>query len=221
MENRKCPICGGEMKLEVATRSWVCPFCDSHFDAEIKDEDINRTLDGSMFDFLWDTGELERDRVKESLDSFRYCINQLSTSKKVIDYIRTSLISDSDVATEDINSYRIDKIRPKISGELDGGESIIVYGDQAIFVRGKEFYVITDKRSIFVNGKRIETIKHSDVNAMRLNPNGGYPRWEVNNRSFCYLSGIGTKYKLQGAVAAAICLLRFEQGDRGERIKLM
>ncbi len=88
------------------------------------------------------------------LDSMRYCLNSLKTAERVSQYIRTALLTDEDVASEGINQNRIDKIMPKIAGLIEPGERIIVYGDNGIFSKGKEFFVITDKRSIFVNGKK-------------------------------------------------------------------
>lgn len=63
------------------------------------------------------------------------------------------LLTDEDVASEGINQKRIDKIMPKITELIEPGEHIIVYGDDGVFSRGKEFFVITDKRIIFVNEK--------------------------------------------------------------------
>lgn len=63
------------------------------------------------------------------------------------------LLTDEDVASEGINQKRIDKIMPKITELIEPGEHIIVYGDDGVFFRGKEFFVITDKRIIFVNEK--------------------------------------------------------------------
>ncbi|MBO7396274.1 MAG: hypothetical protein J6U16_09210, partial [Ruminococcus sp.] len=88
-----------------------------------------------------------------------------------------------------------------------------------LFARGKCFFVVTEKRSIFVEGKRRNTVLHSDVSALRLDPNGGYPRWKVNNQDAQYIPSVGTKYRLQGAVAALICLLAGEY--HSEKIKLM
>ncbi len=62
-------------------------------------------------------------------------------------------------------------------------------------------------------------ILHSEVSVLRLNPNGGYPRWRLNNRDEFIISGIGNKYRLQGAIAALICLYSFDA--RRDKIKMM
>ena len=108
---------------------------------------------------------------------------------------------------------------PKIASLFEPNEHIIVYGDDGIFSCGKEFFVITDKRSIFVNGKKINAVQHNEVSVIRMNPNGGYPRWLLNNRGEFAITGVGTKYRLQGAIAALICLYSLE--SRKEKIILM
>ena len=220
MENRKCPSCGGEMELSVSRKCMVCPFCDTHIDVEIKDDGNGALLDTKMFDILWDIKALKKhENVVTCLDSFRYCLNSLKTSDSVVKYIRTALINDEDVASEGINQNRIDKIMPKIADLMDSDEHIIVYGDDGLILRGKCFFVVTDRRSIFVEGKRRNTVLHSDVSALRLDPNGGYPRWKVNNQDAQYIPGVGTKYRLQGAVAALICLYAGEHSSY--KIKLL
>ena len=220
MENRKCPSCGGEMELSVSNKSLVCPFCDTHIDAEIRDDGSGALLDTRMFDILWDIKALKKyENVVTCLDSFCYCLNSLKTVDSVTKYIRTALINDEDVASEGINQHRLDKIMPKISDLLDMDERIIVYGDDGLFARGKCFFVVTDRRSIFIEGKKKCSLLHSDVTALRLAPNGGYPRWKVNNQDAQYISGIGAKYRLQGAVAALICL--YARQHSSEKIKLM
>lgn len=220
MDTRKCPSCGAEMELSLSNKCMICPFCDTHIDVEITDEGNTGLLDEKMFDFLWQLDSLKQyENVVTNIDSMRYCLNDLKSAESVADYIKTALISDSDVATEGIHQERIDKVMPKIAGLIQPGEHIIVYGDEGIFFHGKEFFVITDKRSIFVNGKKINSIPHSEVSVIRLNPNGGYPRWLLNNRSEFYISGIGTKYKLLGAIAALICLYSWD--SRNAKIKLM
>ncbi len=220
MSIRKCPSCGGEMELSISNKCLICPFCDTHIDVDIKDDGNTGLLDEKMFDFLWQLDSLKKyEKVAESIDSMRYCLNNLKIADSITDYIRTALITDTDVASEGINQERIDKVMPKISSLIEPNEHIIVYGDDGIFSRGKEFFVITDKRSIFVNGKKINAVQHNEVSVIRMNPNGGYPRWLLNNRSELAISGIGNKYRLQGAIAALICLYSWDA--RKEKIKLM
>ncbi|MCR5706840.1 MAG: transposase [Ruminococcus sp.] len=220
MKNRKCPSCGGEMELSFSDKCLVCPFCGTHIDAEITDDGNGALLDTKMFDILWDIKALKQyENVMTCLDSFCYCVNSLKNADSVAKYIRTALINEEDVASEGINQHRLDKIMPKISELLDTDEHIIVYGDDGLFARGKCFFVVTDRRSIFIDGKKKCSLLHSDVTALRLAPNGGYPRWKVNNQDGQYISGIGAKYRLQGAVAALICL--YARQHSSEKIKLM
>lgn len=220
MENRKCPSCGGEMELSISNKFLVCPFCDMHIDVEIEDDGTVVLLDPKMFDILWDINDLKKHKnVVLSLDSFCYCLNSLKTVDSVTKYIRTTLIKDEDVASENINQNRIDKIMPKIADLMDADEHIIVYGDDGLFSRGKCFFVVTNRRSIFIKGKRKKSVLHNDVAAMQLDPNGGYPRWKVNNQDVQYIPGVGTKYRLQGAVAALICL--YARENSSDKIKLM
>ena len=222
MNTRKCPSCGGEMELSLSDKCLICPFCDTHIDVDIQDDGKTGMLDEKMFDFLWNPESLKQyENVTANLDSMRYCLNTLKTAEKISQYIRSTLLTDEDVASEGINQKRIDKIMPKISELLEPGEHIIVYGDDGLFSRGKEFFVITDKRSIFVNGKKTGAVQHREISAMRLDPNGGYPRWKLNNQEDFAVTGIGNKYRLQGAIAALICLLAAEQHGSREKIKLL
>ena len=222
MNTRKCPSCGGEMELSIMNKCLVCPFCDTHIDADIQDDGNTGMLNEKMFDFLWKLDSLKQyDNVIAVLDSMRYCLNSLKTAESVSKYIRTTLLTDEDVASEGINQKRLDKIMPKITELVEPGERIIVYGDDGILSRGKEFFVITDKRSIFVNGKKTDAVLHREISAMRLDPNGGYPRWKLNNQDSFAVTGIGNKYRLQGAIAALICLFAAEQRREKEKIKLL
>ena len=222
MNNRKCPSCGAEMELSLSNKCLICPFCDTHIDVEIQDDGNTGMLDENMFDFLWNLDDLKQyENVIAVLDSMRYCLNSLKTAERVSQYIRTALLTDEDVASEGINQNRIDKIMPKIAGLIEPGERIIVYGDDGILSRGKEFFVITDKRSIFVNGKKTGSVLHREISAVRLDPNGGYPRWKLNNQDSFAVTGIGNKYRLQGAIAALICMFAAEQHGGREKIKLL
>ena len=222
MNTRKCPSCGAEMELSLSNKCLICPFCDTHIDVEIQDDGNTGMLDEKMFDFLWNLDDLKQyENVIAVLDSMRYCLNSLKTAERVSQYIRTALLTDEDVASEGINQNRIDKIMPKITELIEPGERIIVYGDDGIFSRGKEFFVITDKRSIFVNGKKTGSILHREISAVRLDPNGGYPRWKLNNQDSFAVTAIGNKYRLQGAIAALICIFAAEQQGGREKIKLL
>ena len=222
MNTRKCPSCGGEMELSILNKCLVCPFCDTHIDVNIQDDGSAGMLDEKMFDFLWELDSLKQyDNVIAVLDSMHYCLNSLKTAESVSQYIRTTLLTDEDVASEGINQKRIDKIMPKIAELVEPGERIIVYGDDGILSRGKEFFVITDKRSIFVNGKKSYAVLHREISAMRLDPNGGYPRWKLNNQDSFAVTGIGNKYRLQGAIAALICIFSAEQRSEKTKIKLL
>ncbi|MBR3446919.1 MAG: hypothetical protein IKH27_03850 [Oscillospiraceae bacterium] len=188
----------------------------------MQDDGNTGMLDERMFDFLWNLDSLKQhDNVIAVLDSMRYCLNSLKTTESVSKYIRTTLLTDEDVASEGINQKRIDKIMPKIAELIEPGECIIVYGDDGILSRGKEFFVITDKRSIFVNGKKKGAVLHREISAMHLDPNGGYPRWQLNNQDSFAVTGIGNKYRLQGAIAALICLFAAEQRGGKEKTKLL
>ena len=220
MITKKCPSCGGEMKLSLTDKCLICPFCDTHIEADVNDEGNTGLLDEKMFDFLWKFDELKKyDNVVESIDFMRYCLNSLNTADSVADFIRTALITDTAVAAEGINQERIDKVMPKIAELIEPGEHIIVYGDDGIISRGKDFFVITDKRSIFVNGKKKNSVQHSEVSVIRMNPNGGHPRCLLNNRDEFVITGVGNKYRLQGAIAALICL--YSWNARNKKIKLM
>ena len=134
MNTRKCPSCGGEMELSISNKCLICPFCDTHIDVDIKDDDNTALLDEKIFDFLWQLDSLKKyEKVVEGIDSMRYCLNNLKSTDSIIDFIRTALITDTDVASEGINQERIDKIMPKIASLIEPDEQIIVYGDRTLY----------------------------------------------------------------------------------------
>lgn len=67
----------------------------------------------------------------------------------------------------------------------------------------------------------VTAVSHHEISALRLDPNGGYPRWKLNNHDSFAVTGIGSKYRLQGAIAALICLFASEQHGGREKIKLL
>ena len=60
MNKRKCPSCGAEMELSLSNKSLVCPFCNTHIDADITDYGNTGMLDEKMFDFLWKFDSLNK-----------------------------------------------------------------------------------------------------------------------------------------------------------------
>ena len=84
---------------------------------------------------------------------------------------------------------------------------------------GKSKKKLSIRKVIWNNGKKTGTVAHSEVIALRLDPNIGSPRWKLNNQDSFAVTGVGNKYRLQGAVAALICLYAWDANK--EKIKLM
>lgn len=228
METNKCPNCNGQMKLSKAKGKWECPYCGVQFEEDIQQDKIvnqdavlkGNGLNPQLFYFERDLRETDHyKQTQESIKELKYCINELETAEEVEEHIRAHLLDDEDVASEGINQKRIDAIRPVIAPDLEPGERIVFYGDDGVISRGKDFFVVTDRRSIFVAKKKHKVLCHKDVDAIKLDA-GGYPGWHLNGDYEKNISPVGNKFRLPGAVVALICLYAFEEEPDRRKIRI-
>ena len=217
-----CPNCSAKMVLSGNKRKWICEYCGTELLIDAKDISSEDFPYEERFEFLWDLSKFEdREHSMESLTHMKYCLNNMENSEEVERHIRSSLINDEDVAAMGINQQRIDNVMPRIAPVLETGERILVYGDNGIFARGKDCFLVTDKKSIFVKKKNIRTVCHHEIDSIRFNGDTSYPGWWLNNNMDTNITPVGNKFKLQGAVAAMICMLAWEDNPEYKRIKLM
>lgn len=222
MEINLCPNCNAKMILSPGKRKWICEYCGTEILIEKKEEASDQLLDEDRFELLWDLSKIDaREHSKESLAHMQYCMNHMERAEEVEQHIRSSLLKDEDVAAMGINQRRIDDVMPRIAPVMEPGERVLVYGDNGIFARGKDCFLVTDKRSIFVQKKKIRTVRHDEIDSIRFNCDTSYPGWWLNNDMDTNITPVGNKFKLQGAIVAMICMLAKEGNPGYQRIRLM
>ena len=86
-----------------------------------------------------------------------------------------------------------------------------------ILSKGKEYFAVTDRRTIFVKKKNIKSVLHADIASLQLQDcgncyvNGDYEKGFIN------LDARGT---FQGALIALISMLAFEADPDRDRIRI-
>ena len=226
MEDNKCRFCGGELVLSKSRTKKICPFCDAKFDVDAKSlgdpDGRDAGLNQELFYIDRDFREaMKKKNTSESIGAIRYCLNELGTAKDVENYIRNSLINDEDVASEGVNQRRIENVKDKIEPHMEAGERIIVYGDNDLFFRGKNFVLVTNLKCMFFTKKGVKIVRHKDLISIKLDDSLSTPSWLLNGNYETTISNFGAKYQLQGAIIALISLLIFENNQDRERIRLV
>ena len=212
-----CPGCSARMTLSGDGKKWICEYCGT--EVLISAES---SLDDSRFDIVNDPARfIDRVHSMESYSHMLYCLNNLGNTALVEQHIRSSLLNDEDVAAMGINQGRIDDVMPRITSVMESGERVLVYGDNGLFARGKDCFLVTDKRSIFVKKKSVRTVCHRDIDSIRFNGDTSYPGWWLNNNMDQNITPVGNKYQLQGAIVAMICMLAWEGNADYNKIKLI
>ena len=227
MVSRICPNCGGKLVLSRSKTMLECLFCGTEF--EIGSEEDREELAKKAGSFPEEFFCIERDfasskkkkQTGKCIDTLLYCMNELGSAGKVEDHIRKSLLTSSDTAAEGINEKLLDIAKGRIEGELEAGESIIVYKDQGIFSKGKEFTVLTDRRFLFFTKKKCTAVYHTDMETLRLEDSGDCPAWYINGDLSKRIPSMEASGQLSGAVVALAVLLGFEQQPYRGRIRLI
>ena len=84
--------------------------------------------------------------------------------------------------------------------------------------KGKEYFAVTDRRSIFVNKKNVETVLHTDIDSLQIESCGNCYVNEDYAKGFINLDAKGT---FQGALLALICMSAFEAKPDRDRIRIV
>ena len=87
-----------------------------------------------------------------------HCMETCEDSSAIERYLSAKCRIPSDISMKGLREDQITNALPTISAVMDPGERVIVYGNKGIFSKGKEYFVITDKRSIFVEKKNISNV---------------------------------------------------------------
>ena len=226
MESRKCPNCGGGMELSRSKNMLECPYCGSKFEIEAKDKEKiakkRNSLDEEIFCIERDfSGEMQKKQTGKCINTIIYCMNELGTSEKVEEHILKGLISGDCIASENKNTNLINAVRGRINAELTADERIIVYSDQGIFSKGKEYTVVTNKRFLFFTKKKCSQVSFDDISTLRLSDSADFAAWYINGGFDTRIPSMEPSGQLTGAVIAFACLSAFEKQPDRSRIRLI
>ena len=112
-------------------------------------------------------------------------------------------------------------MRGRIRSELTPDERIIVYSDQGIFSKGKEFTVMTNRRFLFFTKKKCSHVFFEDISTLRLTDSSDLAAWYINGDLDCRIPSMEVSGQLTGAVIAFACLTAFERDPGRDRIRLI
>ena len=223
MELKKCSQCGGNLEHLRIQRVWSCPFCGARYEDVLRE---GQSLPAEYFGLNEEVFSVENDLSKimkkeggaGCIRSIVHCMSAFENSEKVETYMTRKISFSDDISVKGVREDQIEKAMPLLKTLIDPDERIIVYGNKGILSRGKEYYVVTDRRSIFVKKKAVETVLHTDVDSLKIEDcgncyiNGDYDKGFVN------LDASGT---FQGAVIALICMFAFEADPGRDRIRII
>ena len=215
------------MELSKSGRKWVCPYCNSEMDNDNIKEEVE-LRDGLPLNIFYPEKDMAEENFKkdtrELLKSLKYSLNELKTPERIEAYMRKSMMNTDSMGAdgmEGVNKELADVARARLANELKPGERIIVYTENGLFARRKEFNVITNERCFFVNKKNYIQIRHVDIMEIKVDTTLGMPSWSLNSDYKKTITSNCTDYRMLGAMIALICLLSFEQDPERERIRLV
>ncbi|MBQ8086307.1 MAG: hypothetical protein IJ232_09410 [Lachnospiraceae bacterium] len=227
MSEKKCPSCSGVMELSKSGRKWICPYCNEEIANDIKESEIE-LKDGLPLNIFYLEKDMAEDNfkkdTKELLKSLKYCLNELKTLERIETYMK-KLMADTDSYGSDdmegVHKELANVARERLGDELKQDERIILYTENGMFARRKEFNVITDKRCFFVNKKDYIQIKHTDIVDIKVDTTFGMPSWYLNGDYKKSITSNCTDNRMLGAIIAIVCLLSFKNDTERERIRLV
>ena len=224
MEINRCPNCSGKLELSTSKTKAVCPFCGSEFtvDEAVKSTISEGFAEKDWFIYDWDYNKIKVNlQLYTSVSSFLRALNDFGTASKIEEYMKNYLMNYDEVSAPGIREDKMSGIRARISGILQPDERIILYDDDGIFVHGKGGTVITNKRTLLVEKKKITNIPHSGIPYILFEYSMGLPAAKLGEK---YANNIGifnSHFDLQGTAAALICALSFEEKPDRPKIRLL
>ena len=227
MSEKKCPSCSGVMELSKSGKKWICPYCNEEIENETKNSETE-LQDGLPLNIFYLEKDMAEDNfkkdTKELLKSLKYCLNELKTLERIEDYMKKNMMDTDSYGSDDMEGVQkelANVARERLADELEQDERIILYTENGMFARRKEYNVITDKRCFFVKKKDYIQIKHADIVDIKVDSTLGMPSWSLNGDYKKTITSNCTDYRMLGAVIALICLLSFKQDPERERIRLV
>ena len=227
MVSNICQNCGGLMEWTGDRRKMRCPFCMSEFLIEERETDAfdkANVIDPLLFRSEWDISKLrEKSNGKDFITEFLTGVNEVGSAEKEQENLFKILTKsdNSDMATESIHPELFKTAVQRVASVLEPGEKPLVYQNSGLFSKGKEGSVITDRRTITYDTKKVMFELHKDIRSLQLDNGGDIPSIRVNEQFAVRFSMIGTGYKGTGAAAAMICLYAFAQEPDLKQIRLV
>lgn len=223
MEIKKCNQCGGNLERLRIQRTWVCPFCGARYEDKSPE---GQALPAEYFGLNEEVFAVETDLSKimkknggaGCIRSIVHCMNTFEKADQVEEYMLRKIPFSDDISVKGVREDQIEKAMPALAAVTDPDERIIVYGNKGIFSKGKEYFAVTDRRSIFVNKKNVETVLHTDIDSLQIESCGNCYVNEDYAKGFINLDARGT---FQGAILALICMSAFEAKPDRDRIRIV
>ena len=222
MEIRKCIQCGGNLKRLRVQRIWQCPYCGARYEDDVQEI---KAAPAEYFGLNKEVFKVERD-LSETLknpggagciQSIIHCMETFETADQVEKYMLRLPFSD-DISVKGIREDQIQKAMPVLNTVMDLDERVIVYGNKGIFSKGKEYFAITNKRTVFVRKSDIKEVLHTDIDSIK-----------IENCGNCYINGdydkglvnLDANGRFQGVIIAFMCMISFEEDPDRERIQIL
>ena len=223
MEIKKCVQCGGNLERQAAKNAWLCPYCGARYEEEDQKE---RTapkeycgLNEEVFKVESDLSKIMKDRNGAGvINSITHCMRSFEKACQVEAYMLGKLTFSDDISVKGVREDQIEKAMPLLEKSIDPDERVIVYGNKGILSKGKEYFAVTDRRSIFVKRKSMKTVLHTDIDSLRIESCGNCYLNDDYEKGFVNLDAKGT---FQGAMIALICMLSFEAQPDRDRIRIL
>lgn len=223
MEIKKCVQCGGNLERQPMKKAWLCPYCGARYEEEDQEKITAPKeyygLNKEVFMVESDLSKIMKDNNGAGvINSIVHCMSSFEKACQVEEYMLRKLTFSDDISVKGVREDQIEKAMPLLEKIIDSDERVIVYGNKGILSKGKEYFMVTDRRSIFVKKKSIKTVLHTEVDSLIIQGCGN-----------CYLNGdyekgfvnLDAKGTFQGAIIALICMLSFEAQPDRDRIRII
>ncbi|MBR2524625.1 MAG: hypothetical protein IKE53_09360 [Clostridiales bacterium] len=224
MELNKCPNCSGKMEPSANRTKMICPYCGSEFamDDATKEAIGKEPVNKDWFIYEWDYGKLSEDPVtKTAVSAFVRTLNDYDSSSEVEKYIRDYLMHYDEISAPGLREEKMKGIMSRISPMLEPGERVVLYNDDGLFVHGKTGVVITDRRTLIIERKKIKEISHVSVPYLLFESGMGLSGIKLGERYSNSIGIFNSHFDLQGTAAALICFYSFEINSSRPKIRLM
>ncbi len=223
MEILKCEQCGGELKRIKTRREWFCSFCDSRYSDEPSETPKPSAkyygLNEEVFSVECDLSKvMKTENGSGCIKSLVHCMDICENSSEIEKYLAAKCRIPDDVSMKGLREDQITNALPVISKVMDPGERVIVYENKGIFSKGKEYFVLTDKRCIFVEKKNISHVLHTDIDSIKMADSG---RCNINSDYSKSIYNLESTGVFHGALLALICVLSFEADMERPKIRIV